>query len=47
MKLCYFVGMVRLCAQTVSEMLKQVRGIVEITKGGKKGASPDGEEAGT
>ena len=47
MKLCYFVGMVLLCAQTVSEMLKQVRGIVEITKGGKKGASPDGEEAGT
>lgn len=43
MKLCYFIGMSLLCAQTVSEMLKQVRGIVELAA--KKPASADGKEA--
>ena len=35
-KLCFFIGLVLLCAQTVSELLKQVVGIVECAKGGKK-----------
>ena len=42
MKLCYFIGMSLLCAQTVSEMLKQVRGIAELA--GKKSAPADGKE---
>ena len=44
MKLCYFVGMFLLCVQTVSELLKQVRGIAETGRA-RKAPPAEREEA--
>ena len=42
-KLCLFIGLLLLSIQTVSELLKQVRGILEAASGKKAGT--DGKEA--
>lgn len=42
-KFCFFAGLLILAIQSVSEMLKEVQGIVECARGGK--LSADGKEA--
>ena len=43
-KLCLFIGLALLAVQSVSEILKQVQGIVETAQG-KKNLPADGKEA--
>ena len=42
-KLCFAIGMTLLCVQTVSEILKQLDGIIETAKGGNKPAAKEAE----
>ena len=44
MKFCFFLGMVLLCVQSVSEILKEVIAAVETVKA-KKALPADGKEA--
>lgn len=41
-KLCFFVGLLLLTIQSISEMLKEVQGIVECVRGGKLPADGKG-----